>query len=656
MTLPISSQLVSSTLASIDIDASDYRGRTALHRAISAGSNGAVVALLAAGASPHVRDSNGWTSLHIAALAKNLFLTAILLDAGANINATGKRGESPAFLARPSWYSKPSDAGTLKLLCLRGADIDIKNEEGNSLRSWAEQNSRKSARDHILRILHSNVLTSLGAFEVSLEPNRVTTAFREAPLGVCQAIAEVLTPDRIYTRDAKGLTPVEVACEQDLYWVALYLAKKGNPSLKPKQGRIVPYHILQREKAQRKKGYSPLHVAVHCGRFEDIPALIEAGVDSEVVDEHGNTPLHLAAKLGGVQAIVALLEGGANIEARNDFRKRTPLHVAALSGQFGAIRLLLQAGADTEARDWLGNTPLHLAAGAKSSRGVSLLAEKKVIDARNKYEETPLHLGAKSGCGAVISHLIESGAPLDVADKYGKTPFLQAVHSGKEEAVSCFIDAGCDVNGGYTLPEAIVGEGNKIEYRDCLVSYLHEAARLGFCGIISLLIREGANKNAHGLYGNTPLHTAAFMGGVRAIDTLLREGAEPTITSHCSKSTPLHIAALWSPSAGADKLLEAGANPNATDASGSAPLHLAFRHRNREVAKVLCQRRGAVGLKNAKGESFRSLVESMKSSELKAEFSRWLPWREPQSLDRKVFEFLRGYGFFPKTILGTQWD
>jgi len=58
---------------------------------------------------------------------------------------------------------------------------------------------------------------------------------------------------------------------------------------------------------------------------------------------------------------------------------------------------------------------------------------------------------------------------------------------------------------------------------------LHFAAESGATGDIEVLVASGAEVNAIGDIGNTPLHGAAMMGRFSAAKRLLDLGADPTI-------------------------------------------------------------------------------------------------------------------------------
>lgn len=84
-----------------DVSVRDKNGRTPLHlAAVSLNTNPNVVtALIAGGADVHARDKEGATALHIASLGDNSDVVRVLLDAGADIDARDQRGKTPLHAA-----------------------------------------------------------------------------------------------------------------------------------------------------------------------------------------------------------------------------------------------------------------------------------------------------------------------------------------------------------------------------------------------------------------------------------------------------------------------------------------------------------------------------------------------------------------------------
>src|SRR5262245_20865479 len=82
------------------IEARDKDGSTPLHCAIWKGHQAAVALLLEAGADVNAHNENdhwGTTPLHAAAHANQSAIAQLLIDRGANLNARDREGRTPLF-------------------------------------------------------------------------------------------------------------------------------------------------------------------------------------------------------------------------------------------------------------------------------------------------------------------------------------------------------------------------------------------------------------------------------------------------------------------------------------------------------------------------------------------------------------------------------
>ena len=80
----------------------------------------AVQLLLAAGADPDTRQTDGATALHWAAYQEDVDMLAALVQAGANVNITNRLGASPLYLA-----AKSGNAELIERLLNAGADPNL---------------------------------------------------------------------------------------------------------------------------------------------------------------------------------------------------------------------------------------------------------------------------------------------------------------------------------------------------------------------------------------------------------------------------------------------------------------------------------------------------------------------------------------------------
>ena len=106
---------------------------------------------------------------------------------------------------------------------------------------------------------------------------------------------------------------------------------------------------------------------------------------------------------------------------------------------------------------------------------------------------------------------------------------------------------------------------------------LHSAAAHDSPAVLEVLLKAGADVNAKGKGGATPLHSAAaFNPSPAVLEVLLKAGADVNAKPKHGGGTPLHSAAAFNPSpAVLELLLKAGADPRAIDGAGKTPHALA---------------------------------------------------------------------------------
>ncbi|KAK2703280.1 hypothetical protein QYM36_018235, partial [Artemia franciscana] len=89
---------------------------------------------------------------------------------------------------------------------------------------------------------------------------------------------------------------------------------------------------------------------------------------------------------------------------------------AAGSGNVQRIKSLLEMGAPIST-DWLGTSPLHMAAKNGHTAAVEFFLKTGVCrDARNKVDRTPLHFAAQHGYTDIVTLLVKHGTDLDAQD------------------------------------------------------------------------------------------------------------------------------------------------------------------------------------------------------------------------------------------------
>ncbi|HCE59707.1 MAG TPA: hypothetical protein DEQ74_02650, partial [Wolbachia sp.] len=167
-------------------------------------------------------------------------------------------------------------------------------------------------------------------------------------------------------------------------------------------------------------------------------------------------PLHQAAENNEVDVMRGLLkkEGGeedVDVNAVEDRNKETALHFAAGFGHIEAVEFLLAAGADIDAKNKYDETPLYCASrDHRDYQGHHMEVTKILLnngaDAKvvSKFGYTPLHWWARRGHIDIIRDLLAAGVGVNVANDYGDTALHWAAKRSYRGVVMILLVAGAD--------------------------------------------------------------------------------------------------------------------------------------------------------------------------------------------------------------------
>ena len=258
--------------------------------------------------------------------------------------------------------------------------------------------------------------------------------------------------------------------------------------------------------------------------------------DREVdeTDDDGNTLLHLAADSGQPKAITLAVKSGASLVVKNkegkspyqlaQRREKTTkrfwishswipyVHKACRGGRIYIVKFALCYNADVDMR--VGNTTLLHSACNPGSHEVAtlLLSLGAVVNARDCFDETPLHLACWRGNVDTVRLLLDHGAE-DNLSHGGLTAFHQACMDGHIELVRLFIQRGANIHVkgsyGYTA--------------------LHLACIAHRQDIVRLLLTHGANSLAENKMGTTPMDIASEYVHDTLVDLLSTQPASSSV-------------------------------------------------------------------------------------------------------------------------------
>ncbi|GAB5588204.1 hypothetical protein Unana1_03104 [Umbelopsis nana] len=266
----------------VDIESTDAKGWTALHKACYASKMETARSLIQQGADKEAKDKeNGWTSLFLAAKDPKIIL--LLIAEGADIEA--KNGDGLTAL---HYYTSIGQVDAIHLLLNYGCNIESRDLSGhNALHYAAAHNQAES-----MKILLDNGL------DPYIGNSTDYTAFHQSAQIGNEKMMKVLL-DSGFNVDTKG---------------------------GPDRMTALLFAIL----------HSNLKV---------VQFLLAHGASVNTIDNRGRTSLHYAAKRDALEIAEMLLNSGVAVNALDDFGE-SALDVAAVDDNLSIVAILVRSCAN----------------------------------------------------------------------------------------------------------------------------------------------------------------------------------------------------------------------------------------------------------------------------------------------------------------------
>ena len=399
---------------------------------------GLVRTLLVNGVDANSKQPDGATALHWAVHWNDIATTEVLIGEGANVDAVSRSGVTPLSLACGN-----GNATMVQALVDHGADTNLAASSGETPLMRCVRSGRVDAVKNLLA--HD---AQVNAKDKDLGQTALMWAVTEKRPEMVQTLIE--GDADIHVRSNEGLDALMLAARAGAVMSAdLLIAAGANANERGPQGRTplvlaalngqqeVGLLLLEKmadANARDEYGATALHYALVRGigvlnavRYtDDVAALFRPSEIAlvEALLQHGANP--------NVQLEKAPVLGGAGSPATVG---ATPFLLAAASQDATAMRMLADAGADPRIQTTAGLTPLMVAAGAgrvqdfsEDEKLAALAAVELAVElgadigAINENGLTALHAAAAKGADAVVQFLISRGAKIDARDKYQRTP------------------------------------------------------------------------------------------------------------------------------------------------------------------------------------------------------------------------------------------
>lgn len=483
-----------------NIQAKDSGGNTVLHIAVNRDAPAEYIAyLIEAGADVNARNKNGDSVLFITVQKNRRDVGDVLLEKNADIFATNTQNNSPLRVAL-THGGEPQD------WLITSKTLNATDGSGNTPLHYAAE---WNLSDAICSLIQKGAKTE--ALNANGE-SAVFAAVKEDSVETISVLVEnglVIDSKNRLGRDNLGNTPLHAAVKWNAYSSAEKLIALGVDV-----------------DAQNLSGKTALSEACRLAKKDIAVLLIKNGADINATDATGRTVL-MDAIAGMNEEMVRLLLGyGANVQIQELFG-RNAYHEVALTGNVQIITLIRTAGGNPLSRDSRGDSPFSLVLGADMPVIQAVLGNNTMtVDSDGN---TPVHIAVqKHAESRILVQLLSMGFPANMRNGKGSTALNEAVADDNKRLSLVLLEYGADpylaTNTGENALTAVFRTKNS-EILDAIVKYnstktdrqgdgiLHYAARSADSATVAYLVSlPTLDKTARNISGETPAEMAARWG------------------------------------------------------------------------------------------------------------------------------------------------
>lgn len=294
-------------------------------------------------------------------------------------------------------------------------------------------------------------------------------------------------------------------------------------------------------------GYDAGYTSMSCSTATepDITKSTCSMLDSGLLEEEA----HHGDDIKLMSASSAKLDSGYIEPSSSAHSVETDYEAQLLEGKLGVQQMYAQ--------DDDGDTLLHVAVMEGWTRLLLRIIRETphpdLLDVRNDFGQTALHLAALCGRHHEARLLVVAGATVDIRDDAGRTPLHVACHRGDVRVARDLLADVTEEETGFLQPRYHVRPGrNGAAHTTSLVSQrtltgdtaLHLAIGSGSLDLVELLLHHVPDPNVRERYcGATPLHLACRLHRPDLAEALLRSGRVDVNAADYGRKTALRH--LW---------------------------------------------------------------------------------------------------------------
>ncbi|XP_052704012.1 uncharacterized protein LOC128180166 [Crassostrea angulata] len=550
--------------------------------------------------------------IHIVALFHNyhLLFDMIKNDEDVNLKTIGKGGWTPLILAAGNdtqdyGHCKHEESGeerrdkTVRLLLIKGAEINLCNENGASPLLIACQNGHDST---------VQLLLSKGAAINLCLKDGASPLFIACQNGHDRIVQLLLSKGAdINLCMEDGASPLFIACQNGHdSMVQLLLSNRADINLCMENGASPLFiacqnghdstvQLLLSNRADinlcKKNGASPLFIACQNGHDSIEQLLLSNNADINLCMEDGACPLFITCQNGHDSMVQLLLSKGADVNLCNEIGA-SPLFIACQNGHDSTVQLLLSNRVDINLCMEDGASPLFTACQNGHDSTVQLLLSKGAdINLCMENKASPLYIACQNGQDSTVQLLLSKEANINLCMADGTSPLFIACQNGQDNTVQLLLSRGADIN----------------LCRKDGTSPLFIACQNGHDSTVQLLLSNRANINLCKKNGSSSLFIACQNGHNSTVQLLLSNRADINL---CKKNgaSSLYIACQNGHDSTVQLLLNEGADINLCMEDGASPLLIACQNGHDSTVQLLLS--GGADINSCMEDGASSLFKS----------------------------------------------